>query len=123
LPNLFGFEHAILIRVETIHSPKNTDAATTAEKLATGGRSTPKNALGPALAQIRACRGWSLDDASAKLRSVGMDCTARQLQRIELQQTGIRDFEILYFCSAFEVTQDDLAELLKQAMARLAVVS
>jgi hypothetical protein len=123
LSNLFGFERVILILVEAIHSPKNTDAATTAEKLATGGHSTPKNALGPALAQIRACRGWSLEDASAKLRSVGMGCTARQLQRIESQETGIRDFEILYFCSAFEVTQDDLAELLKQAMARLAVVS
>ena len=49
-----------------------------------------------------------------------MGCTARQLQRIESQQTGIRDFEILYFCSAFGVSQDDLAELLKQAMTRLA---
>lgn len=48
----------------------------------------------------------------------GMSCTARQVARIEAQQRIIADFELLYLCAALEVTQDELGERLKQAMAR-----
>jgi transcriptional regulator with XRE-family HTH domain len=81
-------------------------------------KSAPKNALGPALKEIRASRGWTLEDASARLREAGMNCTAKQLEQIEAQERSIRDFELMYFCAALEVTQDELGERLKQAMAR-----
>jgi hypothetical protein len=107
--------------VEPIHSQQNNAATRMFGKQPPAGLCAalaPKNALGPALKQIRVSQGWTLADATARLRSVGMGCTVRQLQRIETQQKGIRDFEILYFCSALEVTQDHLAELLNQAMSR-----
>ena len=79
--------------------------------------SSPKNALGPALKEIRVSRGWTLQDASARLREAGMNCTARQLGQIEMQRRSIRDFELVYFCAVLGVTQDELGERLKQAMA------
>ena len=82
--------------------------------------STPKNALGPALKEIRVSRGWTLQDASARLRKAGMNCTAKHLGQIEGQRRSIRDFELLYFCAVLGVTQDELGERLKQAMAQRA---
>ena len=58
-------------------------------------QSAPKNALGPALKEIRVSRGWTLEDASAKLRGAGMSCTAKQLEEIEAQRRSIRDFELM----------------------------
>jgi len=80
--------------------------------------STPKNALGPALKEIRVSRGWTLQDASARLREAGMNCTGKQLEQIEAQRKSIRDFELMYLCAVLGVTQDELGERLKQAMAR-----
>ena len=81
-------------------------------------QSAPKNALGPTLKEIRLARGWTLKDVSSRLGMAGMSCTARQVARIEAQQRIIADFELLYLCAALEVTQDELGERLKQAMAR-----
>jgi transcriptional regulator with XRE-family HTH domain len=81
-------------------------------------QSAPKNALGPALKEIRVSRGWTLEGVTARLRDAGMTCTTQQLEQIEAQQRSIRDFELMYFCAALEVTQDALGERLKQAMAR-----
>ena len=57
-----------------------------------------------------------MQDASARVRKAGMNCTAKQLGQIEAQRRSIRDFELLYFCAVFGVTQDELGELLKQTM-------
>jgi transcriptional regulator with XRE-family HTH domain len=76
----------------------------------------PKNALGPALKDIRLSHGWTLEDASARLYEAGMTCTVKQLEQIEAQQRSIRDFELMYFCAVLGVTQDELGEHLKQAM-------
>lgn len=81
-------------------------------------QSAPKNALGPALKEIRVSRGWRLEDASARLREAGMNCTAKQLEQIEAQRKSIRDFELMYFCAVLGVTQDELGERLKQAMVQ-----
>jgi hypothetical protein len=78
----------------------------------------PKNLLGPALKELRLSLGWTLGDASARLRQAGMSCTAQKLDRIERQQRCLHDFEILYFCELLGVTQDELGERLKQAMVR-----
>ena len=80
--------------------------------------SSHKNALGPTLKEIRLLRGWTLKDVSGRLDLVGMTCSIRQLTRIEAQQRAIKDFEILYFCSALEVTQKDLGERLNQVMVQ-----
>ena len=82
--------------------------------------SSPKNALGPALKGIRVSRGWTLQDASARLREAGMTCTAKQLEQIEAQRRSIRDFDLLYFCAVLGVNQDELGERLKQVMAQRA---
>lgn len=81
-------------------------------------QSAPKNALGPELKEIRVSRGWTLEDASARLREAGMNCTAKQLEQIEAQRKSIRDFELMYFCAVLGVTQDELGERLKQAMVQ-----
>jgi transcriptional regulator with XRE-family HTH domain len=83
--------------------------------------STPENVLGPALKEIRLSRGWTLQNASARLRKAGMSCTTRQLERIEAQQREIRDFEILCFCAVLGVTHDDIGERLKEAMAQRSI--
>ena len=79
--------------------------------------SSPKNALGPALKEIRESREWTLQDASTRLRKAGMNCTAKQLGQIEAQGRCIRDFELLYFCAVLGVTQEELGECLRQTMA------
>ena len=81
-------------------------------------QSAPKNALGPALKEIRVSRGWTLEDASSRLREAGMNCTPKQLEQIEAQRRIIRDFELMYFCAVLGVTQDELGERLKQAMVQ-----
>ena len=81
-------------------------------------QSAPKNALGPALKEIRVSRGWTLEDVTARLQEAGMTFTVQQLQRTEARRRTIRDFELLYFCAVLGVTQDELGERLKQAMAR-----
>lgn len=81
-------------------------------------KSTPKNALGPALKEIRLAREWTLEDASARLREAGMSCTAKQLEQIEAQRRSIRDFDLMYFCAVLGLTQDELGERLKQAMVQ-----
>lgn len=81
-------------------------------------QSSRKNALGPALKEIRLSRGWTLKDLSARLGIAGMTCSTRQLARIEARQRAIADFEILYFCAALGVTQEDLGKRLKQAMVQ-----
>ena len=78
----------------------------------------PRNVLGPTLGEIRVSRGWTLEDFTAKLREAGMTCTVRQLKQIEAQQRSIRDFELMYFCAVLGVTQDELDERLRRAMAQ-----
>jgi transcriptional regulator with XRE-family HTH domain len=81
-------------------------------------QSAPKNVLGPALKELRISRGWTLEDVTARLREAGMTCTAPQLKQIEAQKRSIRDFELMYFCAVLGVTQDELDERLRRAMAR-----
>jgi transcriptional regulator with XRE-family HTH domain len=81
-------------------------------------QSAPKNVLGPALKELRISRGWTLEDVTARLREAGMTCTALQLKQIEAQKRSIRDFELMYFCAVLGVTQDELDERLRRAMAR-----
>ena len=81
-------------------------------------QSAPKNVLGPALKELRISRGWTLEDVTARLREAGMTCTAPQLKQIEAQKRSIRDFELMYFCAVLGVTQDELDERLRRAMAQ-----
>lgn len=81
-------------------------------------QSAPKNVLGPALKELRISRGWTLEDVTARLREAGLTCTAPQLKQIEAQKRSIRDFELMYFCAVLGVTQDELDERLRRAMAR-----
>ena len=67
-----------------------------------------KNVLGPALKDVRASRGWTLDQLADALRSQGLVCSTKRLGKIEAQQAAIKDFEVLYFCAALEVTQEAL---------------
>ena len=43
-----------------------------------------------------------------ELRSHGLVCSIKRLDRIEAQQAVIKDFEVLYFCAALEVTPEAL---------------
>ena len=42
------------------------------------------------------------------LRSEGLVCSPNRLGKIEAQQAVIKDFEVLYFCAALGVTQEEL---------------
>lgn len=78
----------------------------------------PKNALGPAIKEIRVSRGWTLEQAAARLLSEGWTCSAARLNQIERQKVIIKDFEIFYLCAALEANPDDFWQRLKQSKTR-----
>ena len=71
-------------------------------------RPSPKNVLGPALMEVRLSREWTLKEVADRLRSEGLSCSVSRLDRIESQQVAIKDFEVLYFCAALGVAQEEL---------------
>ena len=71
-------------------------------------QAVPRNVLGPALRQIRLSREWTLQQVAERLRSDGLICSVKRLGRIEAQLVAIKDFEVLYFCAALGVTQEEL---------------
>lgn len=73
----------------------------------------PKNALGPVIKEIRASRGWTLEQVAERLRSEGWTCSAARLDRIERQKVTVKDFEVFYLCAALETSLDDLWRRLK----------
>ncbi|HEX8294807.1 MAG TPA: helix-turn-helix transcriptional regulator [Chthoniobacteraceae bacterium] len=77
----------------------------------------PKNALGPVIKETRLAAGWSLDQLAARLTHEGWTCATDQLARIEGQEEGIRDFELLYFAAALGVSADELWKRLMQRMS------
>lgn len=68
----------------------------------------PKNAMGPIIKEIRVAAGWSLEELSSRLAQEGWTCAADQLARVESQEEGIKDFELLYFSAALGVSADEL---------------
>lgn len=68
----------------------------------------PKNALGPVIKEVRLAAGWSLEQLALRLTDQGWTCSADQLDRVESQEEGIRDFELLYFSAALGVSADEL---------------
>ncbi len=68
----------------------------------------PKNALGPVIKEIRLAAGWSLDQLASRLTHEGWKCATDQLERVENQEEGIKDFELLYFSAALGVSADEL---------------
>jgi transcriptional regulator with XRE-family HTH domain len=68
----------------------------------------PQNVLGPALRNARAARGWTLKRMAEALRSEGFVCSTARLGKIEAQEAAIKDFEVLYFCAALDMTQEEL---------------
>ncbi len=44
----------------------------------------------------------------AALRSEGLACSPSRLGKIEAQRAVIKDFQVLYFCAALGVTQEEL---------------
>lgn len=74
----------------------------------------PKNALGPVIKEIRLAAGWSLEQLASRLTQQGWTCAADQLERVESQEEGIKDFELLYFSAALGVSADELWKRLIQ---------
>lgn len=74
----------------------------------------PKNALGPVIKEIRLAAGWSLEQLASRLTHEGWTCAADQLERVESQEVGIKDFELLYFSAALGVSADELWKRLMQ---------
>ena len=58
--------------------------------------------------EVRLSREWTLQQVAAQLRNEGLICSVKRLERIELQRVAIKDFEVLYFCAALGVTQEEL---------------
>lgn len=78
----------------------------------------PKNALGPVIKEFRLAAGWSLEQLASRLCNEGWNCEPMQLERVENQQEGIRDFELLYFSAALGVSADELWKQLIQRDSR-----
>jgi transcriptional regulator with XRE-family HTH domain len=74
----------------------------------------PKNALGPVIKDFRVGAGWTLEQLAARLTHEGWPCTIDQLERVERQEEGIKDFELLYFSAALGISADELWKRLMQ---------
>lgn len=68
---------------------------------------TPKNAIGPIIRKLRNQKGWTQEELAAKLQLKGWDCTRSWLAKIEAQQVGVKDFELLYFRAVFDKTLEE----------------
>ena len=77
-------------------------------RLSVSRKFKPKNALGPAIREIREALGWTLEQAILKLRHEGLACSVEWLAKIESQSVCIRDYEVLYFSAALSVSQERL---------------
>lgn len=77
----------------------------------------PKNALGPAIKEIREEHGWTLEQAILRLRHEGLECSVERLDKIESQRVRIRDYEVFYFSAALGVSQERLWQCLARRKA------
>ena len=64
--------------------------------------------------EIRLAAGWSLEQLASRLTHEGWTCAVDQLERVESQEVGIKDFELLYFSAALGVSADELWKRLMQ---------
>lgn len=77
-------------------------------RLSVSRKLKPKNALGPAIREIREAHGWTLEQAILKLRHEGLACSVERLDKIESQRVCIRDYEVSYFSASLGESQERL---------------
>ncbi len=66
------------------------------------------NILSTTIKNLRKKNNWSQQDLSNKLELTGVYLSRSDISLIELNQRGIRDFEIIAFCYVFNITLDQL---------------
>lgn len=69
-----------------------------------------RNIIGHNVLKIRVAKGLKQHDFLAQLQVNGMDCSAATLSKIEGQQQGIRDFEIVAIAKVLRVPIQKLFE-------------
>lgn len=66
------------------------------------------NILGQTIKNLRKKNNLSQQALSNKIELTGIYLSRSDISLIELNQRGIRDFEILAFCYVFNITLDEL---------------
>jgi len=69
---------------------------------------TQMNIIGQNIKNLRKKHKWSQQQLCDKLELAGIYLTRSDVSLIELNQRVIRDFEIIGFCYAFDITLEEL---------------
>ncbi len=68
------------------------------------------NVIGKNIKKYRELRGYSQRTLSNRLALLGVTIYHNEISRIENQKLFIKDYEILAFCKALNITKDELFE-------------
>jgi transcriptional regulator with XRE-family HTH domain len=66
------------------------------------------NIIGPFVRRLRKERGWSLERLAHEFAHNGIRVSSQTLERVELQQEIITEYEILAFAAVFQTSVNNL---------------
>ena len=72
-----------------------------------------KNILGPFLKGLRLKAGLSRHQVANRFTEWGAKCTPERVERIEKQQTAVRDVDMLIFSQIFPGHRSEMADVIR----------
>ncbi len=64
-----------------------------------------QNIIGPLVQELRERKGLSRAEFADELKTVGWDISVNHLEKIEMREAMVKDFETLYLLRALEIGQ------------------
>lgn len=65
------------------------------------------NIIGPLVQELRERKGLSRAEFADELKTIGWDISVNHLEKIEMREAMVKDFETLYLLRALEIGQDE----------------
>ncbi len=75
-----------------------------------------QNIIGPLVQELRERKGLSRAEFADELKTVGWDISVNHLEKIEMREAMVKDFETLYLLRALEIGQDEFWRRLSENM-------
>ncbi len=66
-----------------------------------------QNIIGPLVQELRELKGLSRAEFADELKTVGWDISVNHVEKIEMREAMVKDFETLYLLRALEIGQDE----------------
>ncbi len=76
-----------------------------------------QNIIGPLVRELRKGKGLSQAEFAEKLKGIGWDISEGQVEKIEVRDAMVKDFETLYILRALEINQDEFWRRLAESPA------